>query len=267
MGFSHHRRFLTRVDDDNHPLHISLQIEGGDNHEDIPTLSARIEEKQKRVDTRPYQNNKIYPKTDELFPGEAEERQRQSNLQKKICILLCTVLPLVTTGATIHRLWFTGLLSFKARAEEKDCPSGWVKYTESCYLYSEATSSWQEALSFCNSLGSSLADVESLEEHKFIQHLITRDTWSGGHHDTDAGEWGWEGGAAWTWPGLELGSNKVGCLSISKDGNWVPTECNQKFSVLCERNLQSLPVTVSDDSDSSSQGRSGHEDQRRFDFN
>ena len=25
---------------------------GGDNHEDIPTLSARIEEKQKRVDTR-----------------------------------------------------------------------------------------------------------------------------------------------------------------------------------------------------------------------
>ena len=28
MGFSHHRRFLTRVDDDNHPLHVSLQIEG-----------------------------------------------------------------------------------------------------------------------------------------------------------------------------------------------------------------------------------------------
>ena len=29
-----------------------LFIGGGENHEDIPTLSARIEEKQKRVDTR-----------------------------------------------------------------------------------------------------------------------------------------------------------------------------------------------------------------------
>ena len=31
-------------------------------------------------DNRPYQNNKIYPKTDELFPGEAEERQRSESL-------------------------------------------------------------------------------------------------------------------------------------------------------------------------------------------
>ena len=49
---------------------------GGEHHEEIPTLSARIEEKQKRVDTRPCQNNKVYPKTDDLEPGIAEERQR-----------------------------------------------------------------------------------------------------------------------------------------------------------------------------------------------
>ena len=69
---------------------------GGDQQEDIPTLSARIEEKQKRVDSRKeidnergreilvhfvycrpgYQNNKIFPNNEELFPGEAEERRR-----------------------------------------------------------------------------------------------------------------------------------------------------------------------------------------------
>ena len=28
MGFSHHRRFLTRVGDDSHPLHLQLEGEG-----------------------------------------------------------------------------------------------------------------------------------------------------------------------------------------------------------------------------------------------
>jgi len=211
---------------------------GGEHHEEIPTLSARIEEKQKRVDiSRPYQNNKIYPKTDELYPGEAEERQRQSNLQKKICIFLCTVLPLVTTGATIHRLWFTGLLNFKGRTEDQDCPTGWSTWSTSCYRHINTSHSWPAALATCSSLGSNLADIESRSENIFISNLITSDTWTAGLLEIESDTWHWEGGSTWSWSGWTgagKGKSRYGCLKILAGGNWSSADCSSELSVLCE---------------------------------
>lgn len=242
MGFSHHRRFLTRVGDDNHPLQ-SLEG-GGEQHDEIPTLSARIEEKQKSH-SRPYQNNKIYPNSDELFPGEAEERQRQSHLQKKICIFLCTVLPLVTTGATIHRLWFTGLLSFKGRTDDQDCPQGWTAWSGSCYRHINTSHTWPAALATCGALGSNLADIDSRSENLFLTNLIDTDSWTGGLLEIESDTWHWEGGASWTWSGwggAVKGRTRYGCLKLLRGGNWSSEDCSSEQSVLCEVGADILPA-------------------------
>lgn len=41
-----------------------------------------------------------------------EFKQRQAELQKIICILLCTTFPLLTTAATLIRLWQVGVIDF-----------------------------------------------------------------------------------------------------------------------------------------------------------
>jgi len=259
MGFT--RRFATRVGDDSHPLQ-----EGGEHHEEIPTLSARIEEKQKRVDTRPCQNNKIYPKTDDLEPGVAEERQRQSNLQKKICIFLCTVLPLVTTGATLHRLWFTGLLSFKDRSDEQDCPHGWTNWSSSCYRHINSSLSWSSALATCSALGSNLVDVQSKAENSFISNMTgSTDFWSGGILEAESSSWQWDGGAPWTWSGwtsAEAPSPGVrGCLLVKQGGTWATEDCSRSNSALCEIKLEleisTDSVTDTDSRPPSTSGPSG----------
>ena len=57
-------------------------------------------------------NNKIYPGAgnQELIKDKAEAaQQKQVEIQKIICILLCTVFPLLTTIATVIRLWNSGV--------------------------------------------------------------------------------------------------------------------------------------------------------------
>lgn len=219
------------------PTHGQQKDLGGEHNEEIPTLSARIEEKQKRVDTRPCQNNKVYPKTDDLEPGIAEERQRQSNLQKKICIFLCTVLPLVTTGATLHRLWFTGLLSFKDRSDEQDCPHGWTSWSSSCYRHINTSYTWSSALATCSALGSNLVDIHSKSENSFISNFTSSDLWTGGGLMPESDSWHWEGGAPWSWTGWgadQPSATAEGCLSIQPGGVWASVDCSTHLTALCE---------------------------------
>merc|ERR1712227_962363 len=61
-------------------------------------------------------NNKIHPGNTESHAKSAvnveEFKQRQAELQKNICILLCTTFPLLTTAATLVRLWQVGIIDF-----------------------------------------------------------------------------------------------------------------------------------------------------------
>ena len=57
-------------------------------------------------------NNKIYPgagNQESVKDKAAAAQQKQVEIQKMICILLCTVFPLLTTIATIIRLWNSGV--------------------------------------------------------------------------------------------------------------------------------------------------------------
>lgn len=228
MGFN--RRFVSRVGSDE-------AIGPGHEHmgEEIPTLSARIEEKQKSRGeaARPNNTNKIFPKDSDLELCLVEERQRQSKLQKKICIFLCTVLPLVTTGATLHRLWFTGLLSFKERSDEQECPVGWVGWSSSCYRHLPAPETWSAAQALCLALGSSLADITSKAESSFLANMTSGlgESWTGGR--VEGGAWSWDGGAEWT-ADLAPPPHPGHCLLLGLGGGWGGAPCHQERGALCE---------------------------------
>jgi len=204
MGFT--RRFASRVDSDN-PLNDE---ENG--VEEIPTLSARIEEKQKR----PYSSSKVYPQTDDSEIGRAES-ERQNKLHTKICIFLCTVLPFVTLVATIHRLWFMGMIDFEDVATVEDCPDEWVLWEGNCYFYMPHPQPWSHALSTCSRLESSeLVDISSEEEDKFLQKMTASSFWTGGRYSRQG--WKWEPGG---WPFL---------YSKLQDAKTNPTKRKKKTS-------------------------------------
>uniref|UniRef100_A0A8D3C346 C-type lectin domain-containing protein n=1 Tax=Scophthalmus maximus TaxID=52904 RepID=A0A8D3C346_SCOMX len=66
------------------------------------------------------------------------------------------------------------------------CPTGWVRYKSSCYLYVRAGRSWSSAAAYCNSLGATLASVHDVFDYSFLQDLTSRTgstvAWMGGFY-------------------------------------------------------------------------------------
>ena len=107
-----------------------------------------------------------------LFQAE-DEAKRQVRLQKRICLVICTVLPLLTTAATLLRLWQVGVFSSETSLslnQEKGggCPPGWISHSSSsssssCFSSSpHSPSNWSTAFSFCSNLGARLPSPSSL---------------------------------------------------------------------------------------------------------
>ena len=99
-----------------------------------------------------------------------DEAKRQVRLQKRICLVICTVLPLLTTAATLLRLWQVGVFSSSETSqslnqEEGGCPPGWVSHSSSSSCFSSSPlspSNWSTAFSFCSNLGARLPSPSSL---------------------------------------------------------------------------------------------------------
>ena len=85
-------------------------------------------------------------------------------LQKRICLVICTVLPLLTTAATLVRLWQVGVFT-----SEATCPPGWSTHSSTCFSSSPLyPSNWSTALSLCSNLGARLPSnsfLASLKDH------------------------------------------------------------------------------------------------------
>ena len=134
---------------------------------------------------RPYVlNNKIYPGTPDaeqvpkVLPIQdksdisccqaEDEAKRQVTLQKRICLVICTVLPLLTTAATLLRLWQVGVFSSETNVslneEGGGCPPGWeASHSSLCFSSSSLSpSNWSTAFSFCSNLGARLPSPSSL---------------------------------------------------------------------------------------------------------
>jgi len=146
------------------------------------------------------------------------------------------VLPLVTTGATLHRLWFTGLLSFKDRSDEQDCPHGWTNWSSSCYIHINTNYTWSYALATCSALGSNLVDIHSKSENSFISNLTSSNVWTGGVLELESNSWHWDAGSPWGWTGWAPDhppGQLEGCLAV-QGGIWLSVDCSSQKTVLCE---------------------------------
>ena len=144
-----------------------------------------------RPEYRPYVlNNKIYPGTPDaeqvpkVLPIQdkgdisccqaEDEAKRQVTLQKRICLVICTVLPLLTTAATLLRLWQVGVFSSETNVslneEGGGCPPGWeASHSSLCFSSSPLSpSNWSTAFSLCSNLGARLPSnsfLASLKDH------------------------------------------------------------------------------------------------------
>ena len=114
---------------------------------------------------------------------QAEDLQkRQVHLQKRICILLCTVFPLLTTVATLLRLWQVGVFTFPVQQGRTlffplllvhsstilVCPRGWHSFSSSCISPLPVPANWSSATRACAGLGARLPTVHSEQMNNFL---------------------------------------------------------------------------------------------------
>ena len=100
-----------------------------------------------------------------VFFQAEDEAKRHVTLQKRICLVICTVLPLLTTAATLLRLWQVGVFSSSETDlnQEGGCLPGWVQHSSHCFSSSPfSPSNWTSAFSFCSNLGAHLPSSSSL---------------------------------------------------------------------------------------------------------
>jgi len=178
MGWK--RRFGNRAEADLSPE----EIEAGD-HE-VLEETAEIGKPEHYL-----LNNKIFPgnKSEEVKDKEEDLRKKEVELQKMICILLCTVFPLVTTLATVLRLWQSGMFVSSSTPSPPpqhitvtDCPSGWLPYNHTCLHHIPGALTWSEARDTCHKLSAKLPSgdntpTETSAFHKFIVSKFPSPLW------------------------------------------------------------------------------------------
>ena len=127
-------------------------------------------------------NNKVYPaggesrKATEKELEEAELiTQKNLRLQKIICVLLCTVFPLLTLSATLLRFWHVGILDFLfvkgliavsqinsvSLTQCLDCAEGWSHQHHQCWRPLSIRLNWTEAIHECELLKSNLPTFQA----------------------------------------------------------------------------------------------------------
>ena len=125
-------------------------------------------------------SNKVYPaigesrKATEKELEEAELITRKNlRLQKIICILLCTVFPLLTLSATLLRFWHVGILDFlfvkggcnlnlvKILNSCLECADGWSHQHHLCWRPLSLRLNWTEAINECEILKSNLPTFQA----------------------------------------------------------------------------------------------------------
>ena len=144
-----------------------------------------------------------------------------------------------------------------ARGQEFGCPSGWLTYNTSCYLFSSVHGMhYVEAEHYCiHHHDGHLVTIESAKENQFLRDYVSRlkgeDYWIGLTDELIEGDWKWESTgntAVYTdwYPGQP--SNSGGdedCASLLTGINyhWNDAPCNFNYRPLCEKS-EVIPVEV-----------------------
>uniref|UniRef100_A0A3P8R4S5 C-type lectin domain-containing protein n=1 Tax=Astatotilapia calliptera TaxID=8154 RepID=A0A3P8R4S5_ASTCA len=127
--------------------------------------------------------------------------------------------------------------------KEKTCPTGWRKFSCSCYLLSESSGSWHSARKHCTDQGADLVVIDSPEEQNFIASFTQKKTWIGLSDIEQEGTWKWVDGTPLTlqyWASHQP-DNKLpaeNCGHIRYQGtSWNDQSCEDSFQWVCEKVL------------------------------
>ncbi|XP_029437240.1 C-type lectin domain family 2 member D-like [Rhinatrema bivittatum] len=115
-----------------------------------------------------------------------------------IALVLFTALSLaLILGIILLAAKLSEVPDYSSACPADHCADGWIWYRGKCYFFSENSTDWDEAQSFCTSHNASLAHIETLQELNFTVRFKSRsDHWIGLRR---------ERGQLWKWPdGSEL---------------------------------------------------------------
>nr|CAD7591440.1 unnamed protein product [Timema genevievae] len=127
------------------------------------------------VDPGMSSNNKEVSETDLYLLGAIEKLVYRVDFMEK------------RLRRTEELLYYVMAGSNNANNEEDPCPGNFTRAGKNCYHFSVREFNWKSSASMCKSLGSTLAELESIEENQdvvtFIQansYLRGKDYWTGG---------------------------------------------------------------------------------------
>ncbi|XP_045167327.1 perlucin-like protein [Mercenaria mercenaria] len=121
----------------------------------------------------------------------------------------------------------------------RDCKSGWMKFGESCYLFSTEHRSWVSSKAYCESVGAQLVKVTNDAEHQFIRQIISSKDenyfWIGARYNSTVGEYRWIDGTNVTFNGWSPGlpGTQKGCVDYLRTFNWLWNSHSNCVSTYC----------------------------------
>ena len=115
------------------------------------------------------------------------------------------------------------------------CPNGWTGFCNYCYRVFGTVTSWDDAQSYCENLGSGLVTIDSREENELVRSLLDSEPsltriWIGLRQRLywyDSSEpsytnWG---------SGEPNGQGSEPCGSLNKDGYWNDVPCQSVSTI------------------------------------
>uniref|UniRef100_A0A8D3AJZ0 C-type lectin domain-containing protein n=1 Tax=Scophthalmus maximus TaxID=52904 RepID=A0A8D3AJZ0_SCOMX len=116
------------------------------------------------------------------------------------------------------------------------CPTGWVRYKNSCYLYVSAGRSWSSAAAYCNSLGATLASVHDVFDYSFLQDLTSRTgstvAWMGGFYFQG---WRWMDQSTFNYNfwSTQHTVSRYQCVHVNTRAGWSNNNCAIAWPSIC----------------------------------
>ncbi|XP_061165818.1 perlucin-like [Saccostrea echinata] len=143
-----------------------------------------------------------------------------------------------------------------------DCPNGFTRHDESCYVINRVLATWAQASIYCHAIQAELVSIESQVEDNFLRGYLQNQGskydhprfWVGGSDLLQEGEWTWtktgsvigsQGFSHWA-PGQPNNGGHLDehCMELEAGTNWLwnDDECENRKNFICEKPLYDTTI-------------------------
>ncbi|XP_049608624.1 galactose-specific lectin nattectin [Syngnathus scovelli] len=145
----------------------------------------------------------------------------------------------------------SGLLTgaFSVNVTVPECPAGWVRLEDRCFIYRDNALNFTTAEGMCNNAGGTLATISNSVENALAFQLVRDanngsvvDTWIGLHDGITEGKFVRTDGSKSKFFDFRANQpdNFAGnedCVEIDNEGQWNDETCTDRQDFLCSINL------------------------------